>query len=68
MVSAIRRENSSTKCATFVFNTDNSISDVPQEKGATYLREFLYIPGTFPKLFPLVPAIISTKFPYLNNK
>ena len=55
------------------------ICDVPQEKGATYLREFAgnshNFPTTFPKLsrnfpetFPHLPTTIPTKFPNLTTR
>ena len=37
------------------------ICDVPQEKGATYLREF-------PQTFLQFPASIPTKFPQLTTR
>ena len=52
-----------------------NICDVPQEKGATYLREFAgnshNFPTTFPKLsrnFPASPHNIPTKFPNLTTR
>ena len=58
---------------------DDYKDDVPQEKGATYLREFAgnshNFPTTFPKLsrnfpetFPHLPTTIPTKFPNLTTR
>ena len=46
------------RCVQF-FNTRKRKYDVPQEKGATYLREF-------PQTFPQFPASIPTKFPQFS--
>ena len=34
--------------------------DNPQKKGATYLWEILYIPGSLPKLFPQPEGNLSS--------